>query len=239
MYLTYGNLGIYRLFLHEVVLGVPFVQWDDGAGRTIYARAGDNVDAAARQGVAFYAPPAASKALTAIHEWVDAASGVRRYEATSPGDAYSDVRVAFYAALEPASGLSPVFRWRSNANDQRTVYSTFDIKKHGYTQDGIAFYAATLDGQQYYDPSGGYVYWVHVRGKNDFGCCDSTNNPTRQSGEKSAEFTLATDPDEAGYEAVVCSPVCGTGGNVVWSGPVEFEPNAPGGKLKLTPKGPR
>lgn len=241
MYMTYGNLSMYRLFLHRFTLGVPFAQWDDERGRSSYARdgaGGDATAAGARRGVAFYAPVAAEEGLTPIHHWVDAASGANRYEAAMPGPSFTDQGIAFYARVEETAGLAPVYRWQHDSEQARFVYSTSDLQEQGYSQQGIAFYAADLAGQRFFDPGGGYVYWVRTKDGNDFGCCGANNNPTRQTSETSVEYTLATEPAEQGYEAIVCSPICGTAGEVVWSGNVEFEPNEIGGKLKLTPEGP-
>ena len=234
IYLTYGNIATYRLYLHRVVLGVPFVQWDAADGRSMLARAGTDVAGRARRGVAFYVPTEPAPGLAAVHDWSDAA-GAYRYETASPGPAFEDKGVAFYAAADAQPGLEPVYRWDGGA---RFVYSSFDLSEHGYARGGIAFYARGLDEQSFYDPAGGYVYWVHTKGDSDFGCCGSLNNPTRQTRDTHADFTLAGDPSPAGYEAVVCSPVCGTNGKVIWSGGVTFSPNAKGGTLRLTPHGP-
>lgn len=249
IYLTYANLAFYRLFLHRVQLGVPIVQWDDASGIARYVPAnapgggdggGAGGAAGTRRGVAFYAPVVPSDGLSTIYEWVNESTGAVRYETTSPGDGFAERGDAFYASMAPAPGLAPVYRWELESDASRFIYSTFDLDGRGYREAGVAFYAATLDGQRFYEEGDGvYVYWVRVKGKQDFGCCGATNNPTRQTREGSVEYTLATAPADEGYEAIVCSPVCGTGGRVVWSGDVEFEPNEPGGKLKLTPKGPR
>ncbi len=237
LYITYGNTASYTLWLHKIVLAVPFVQWDDVAGRTSYARGGNEVAAAARQGVAFYAPTEPDASLAPVHDWLDPTSRVHRYEVDPPGGAYTDNGVAFYAATSPQPGLEPVTRWQSTTDENRVVYSTFDLEQAGYTRGSVGFYAATLEGQTPVDTEHGYVYWVHEQGAQDFGCCNQTNNPTRQTQEPSQSFTLSVDPNPNGYEGVVCSPVCGTGGKVVWSGPVTFSPNQKGGKLTLTPKG--
>jgi hypothetical protein len=239
LYLTYSNMATYTLWLHRIVLAPPFAQWDSVTGRTVYARSGQDVPGATRRGVAFYAPTEPGDKLSPIHDWYDAAGDVHRYEAESPGAAYTDRGIAFYAATAAAPGLSPVTRWESKKDAGRIVYSTFDLSKQGYRSAAIAFYAATLDGQTTFTADHGYVYWIRERGKHDFGCCDQTNNPTRQTDDKQHEFTLGVDPAPGGYEGVVCSPVCGTGGKIVWSGPVTFTPNARGGKLTLTPDGPK
>ncbi len=239
LYLTYGNIATYTLWLHRIVLAPPFAQWESATGRTMYARNGQDVPGATRRGVAFYAPTEPGSGLTPIHDWYDAAGDVHRYEAEPPGAAYADRGIAFYAAMATAPGLAPVTRWESATDADRIVYSTFDLSKQGYRSAAIAFYAATLDGQTEFDADGGYVYWIRERGKYDFGCCDQTNNPTRQTGDPQHEFTLGVDPAPGGYEGVVCSPVCGTGGEIVWSGEVTFTPNARGGKLTLTPNGPK
>lgn len=83
-----------------------------------------------------------------------------------------------------------------------------------------------------------YVYWVHVKGAFDNSCC-GINNPTSPTTLTSATFTLRKNPDPRGYEGVVCSPDCSSKGRVVWKGLVQFTPNVPGGKLVLTPQGPR
>jgi|GEM_PF-5086123 len=235
IYLTYANLPTYQLYLQKVVLGVPFVQWDDAEGRAVYARSGQDVAGATRRGVAFYVPTLPGDGLTPIHDWLETSTGRHLYEAAAPGDGFEDRGTAFYASTQPAPGLDPVYRWDRKANAAQSVYSTFDLGGD-YRKAGPSFYAKTLDEQAAFDPKG-YVYWVHIKGDTDIGCCGSTNNPTRQTSSARQEFTLAVPPDPRGYEAEVCSPVCGTGGRVVWSGPVSFLPNAKGGKLVLTPNG--
>lgn len=81
-----------------------------------------------------------------------------------------------------------------------------------------------------------YVYWVHVKGQFETGCC-GVGNPSAKTTARTHQFTLKTAPKPVGYEAVVCSPDCG--GTVVWTGPVTFSPNQNGGRLTLTPTGPR
>ncbi len=78
-----------------------------------------------------------------------------------------------------------------------------------------------------------YVYWVHIAGVFESGCCGA-NNPTAPITSTSNTFTLQTSPDPRGYTGVVCSPDCS---HVVWTGPVQFYPNLSGGMLKLTPTG--
>lgn len=239
MYLTYGNIATYTLWLDRLVLAAPFVQWDDASGRSTYVRSGQAAPAGTVRGVAFYAPTEPGEGLTAIHDWYDASSGTHRYEESAPGATYADQGVAFYASTSPQRGLQAVTRWESTKDASRIVYSTFDLSKQGYRGAAIAFYAATLADQTSFDADRGYVYWVREAGGHDFGCCDQTNNPTRQSQDRTHEFTLGVDPSPRGYEAVVCSPVCGTSGKIVWSGPATFSPNAKGGKLTLTPSGPQ
>jgi hypothetical protein len=238
MYLTYGNIATYTLWLDRLILAAPFAQWDDAAGRSLYVRQGRAVPDAAERGVAFYAPTEPGEGLTAIHDWYDPATAEHRYEATAPAATYVDGGIAFYAATSPQRGLDPVTRWDA-AQGTRAVYSSFDLSKKGYTRGPIAFYGATLPDQTPFNPDKGYVYWVRETGGHDFGCCDQTNNPTRQTQDRTYEFTLGVDPSPRGYEAIVCSPVCGTSGKLVWSGPVTFSPNVKGGKLTLTPGGPK
>ena len=138
-------------------------------------------------------------------------------------------------AVSSKLGL-PIIRWKSHDFGKGAVLSSYDLTKRGYDRGDIAFYAATLDGSQTFDPKHGYVYWVHIRGKNDFNCCQMLpSNPTRQTQLKYADFFLAQPPAEDGYEGTVCSPTCGTGGGIVWSGPVQFDA---AGRLRLTPEGP-
>ncbi len=240
LFLTFGRLVTYRLYLHEVVLAAPFYQWLDAEGRATYARAGEAVDGSTKQGVAFYALTAPATGATAIHDWYDATTGIHLYEASSPGPLFNDQGIAFYANSdsEPPSGLEPVYRWERTRTTGEVMYSTFDLSDAGFERGPLAFHAATLANQTFYNPDEGYQYWVRVKGRHDFGCCTGTNNPTRQTDEDSIEFTLRTEPHEDGYEAIVCSPTCGTSGEVVWSGDVKFEPNEKGGKMKLTPDGP-
>ena len=239
IYLTYANLGTYRLYLHKIVLGVPFVQWDDAQGRAVYARQGTEVIGGMRRGVAFYVPTLPGDGLAPIHDWLETSTGPHLYEAERPGDGFDERGVAFYASTQPAEGLAPVYRWQRKGDPSKTIYSTFDLGPLGYRKAATSFYAKTLDDQQAFDASGGYVYRVHATGDTDFGCCGTSGNPTAQTSKTEQEFVLSVAPDPRGYEAEVCSPVCGTGGRVVWSGPVTFSPNAQGGKLRLTPNGPK
>jgi hypothetical protein len=164
---------------------------------------------------------------------------VHRYEASSPGTSYTDEGVVFYARMEAGPGLAAVHRWDHAAGPWRSVYSTADLSERGYTRGPLAFYSASLEGQQEFDTDGGYVYWVRIRGKHDFNCCYVTQNPSRQTQADFADFALKTEPHPDGYEAIVCSPVCGTGGRIVWQGDVEFAPNELGGRLRISPEGPR
>lgn len=237
VYLTYGNIASYRLYLHRVGLGMPVEQWDAGGGSSVLVAGGAApADGLTKRGVAFYAPRVAAPGLVAVRNWHDARTGEHRYETAAPGSEWEDRGIAFYASEAPREGLAAVFRWDGGA---RYVYSTFDLTEKGYRKSGVAFYAAGLDWQTPYNARDGYVYWVHAKGDSDFGCCGSLNNPTRQTQDERVRFTLANPPNPAGYEAVVCTPVCGTGGTVVWKGDVSFSPNAVGGTLVLTPKGPR
>ncbi|TAK54922.1 MAG: DUF4185 domain-containing protein [Dehalococcoidia bacterium] len=90
IYLTYANLGTYRLYLQKVVLAVPFAQWDDAEGRAVYARSGQDVAGATRRGIAFYVPTLPGDGLTAIHDWLETSSGRHLYEPASPGDGFED-----------------------------------------------------------------------------------------------------------------------------------------------------
>ena len=215
LYLTYGNLMTYRLYVHKVVLAVPFVQWNDEQGRTTYTRQGQDVAGPIRGGVAFYAPTAGGAGLSPIHDWYETSTGRHLYETTAPGSGFDDHGVAFYADMQPLAGLEPVYRWERAGDPSSVVYSTFDLARLGYAKAALSFYGKTLDDQQFYDAANGFVYWVHIKGDSDFGCCGSTNNPTRQTMSREQEFTLTSDPDARGYEATVCSPVCGTGGRVI------------------------
>ncbi|MDP9238731.1 MAG: DUF4185 domain-containing protein [Chloroflexota bacterium] len=237
LYITYANYATYTLWLNRLVLAVPFVQWDDAAGNATYGRQGQAVANATPEGVAFYVPTEPGESLAGIHDWFDPANGVHRLGATTPGTEFVDHGVAFYASTTSGPGLEPVTRWESEGKP--ALYSVFDLTELGYRATEVAFYAVTLRDQPSFNAKSGYVYWVRKRGGHDFGCCDQTNNPTRQTQDREHEFTLSVDPSPDGYEALVCSPVCGTGGKVVWSGPVTFSPNAIGGKLTLTPHGPK
>lgn len=66
-----------------------------------------------------------------------------------------------------------------------------------------------------------YVYWVHVKGQYESGCC-GVRNPSKPTPDETYYFRLNVDaqPDPRGYEGVVCSPDCD--GKVIWSGPVTF-----------------
>ncbi len=136
IYLTYANLGTYRLYLQKVVLAVPFAQWDDAEGRAVYARSGQDVAGATRRGVAFYAPTLPGDGLTPIHDWLESSTGRHLYEAASPGGGFEDRGIAFYASTEPAAGLEPVYRWDRKSN-ARTV-RLLDVRSRRRVSEGGA-----------------------------------------------------------------------------------------------------
>lgn len=85
-----------------------------------------------------------------------------------------------------------------------------------------------------------YVYWVHLKGAFESGCC-GVANPSRPTPDESYIFKLADKQDRREYEGVVCSPECNEK-NVVWSGPAVFLKGdgacAEDYSIKLTPTGP-
>ncbi len=85
-----------------------------------------------------------------------------------------------------------------------------------------------------------YVYWVHLKGAFESGCCGA-ENPSRPTPDESYIFKLADKQDRREYEGIVCSPECNEK-NVVWSGPAVFLKGdsvcSEDYSIKLTPTGP-
>jgi len=79
-----------------------------------------------------------------------------------------------------------------------------------------------------------YQYWIHVNYQFENGCC-LEENPVTTSRAKNI-FTLAQRPHPDGYEAIVCTPDCASGG-MLWRAPANFLPNEQGGQITLFSEG--
>ena len=149
IYVSYANEASYQVYLHEIHLAAPVMQWSNELGGAIYLAGSVQAPAGFhRDGAAFYASDIPVPGLTAIHRWVDAKTGSVRYGAMSPGGAYQDSGIDFYAPVNWAAAqathalYAPVYRWTKG---QAQRYSPFNLAPAGYVRQEFAFFGACPD----------------------------------------------------------------------------------------------
>lgn len=151
IYVSYSNGDDYQVYLHEIRLAAAVTQWSDARGRAIYVAGKEPLPGSfAEDGLAFYAADIPTAGFSAIHRWLDVATGQVRYGATRPGapDAYRDLGIDFYAPADGRSAATtnaayaPVYRWTRDSGQR---YSPLNLMTEGYARQELAFYAGCPD----------------------------------------------------------------------------------------------
>jgi hypothetical protein len=151
LFVTYSNSDTYQVYLHEVHLAAPIVEWTNAAGRALYLPqpAGSSPPAGLnRSGTSFYVSDIPVAGLSPIYRWLHQSTGDVRYASASPGITYANVGAEFYAPTTASAAsaanvpLEPVYRWQ---RDGLSRYSALDLAPSGYVRQELAFYAGCPD----------------------------------------------------------------------------------------------